>query len=195
MFNDASLYMLHGPSAYSFEEYYELSHAALIALNPGVTTEGIYYGVLGQRLETVGNSIGKNFFYTWDTLDLDNPQALLDDIKSMLIRNNPTIMSVNGLDSSSEDHLKFYKIWYNSAGVVFADTGYSFNYDNRWASDHYFIVTGLIYDNHVDEVYLRVSNAGREEYIIYSEYVAYVRNHGVIGGVNPGNAIIYYWEA
>jgi len=54
----------------------------------------------------------------------------------------------------------------------------------------------MIYDEYADEVYLRVSNGGCEEYVAYSEYIDYVQNHGTIfNSFNPGNAIIYFsWE-
>ncbi len=38
----------------------------------------------------------------------------------------------------------------------------------------------MIYDEYVDDVYLRVSNGGCEEYVAYSEYINYVQNHGTV---------------
>lgn len=114
----------------------------------------------------------------------------------MLNRNYPVIMSVNTINSSddSSDGLDYYLLWHNTRGdEVFADSGYSFNYSSS-ASGHYFTVTGIIYNK--DEVYLRVSNGGSEEYVIFSQYVEYVQAHGVIlnSSINPGNAILYFRE-
>lgn len=130
----------------------------------------------------------------WLPLNINDPEIMLEYIEDMLIRNYPVIMSVNTLNKDA-DRLRYYLLVYNLEGATaLADTGYIFMYES-WARGHYFVITGIIYTR--DEVYLRVSNAGLEEYVIYSEYVEYVATHGVIGhsNINPGNAIIYYLEA
>lgn len=96
----------------------------------------------------------------------------------------------------SEDRLHYYSLQDEAiSDIEFANSGYFFIH-KRNAQGHYFTVTGIIYDYQAEEVYLRVSNAGREQYIIFSEYVSYVENHGVVfsSTVNPGNAIIYFEE-
>ncbi len=109
-------------------------------------------------------------------------------------------MSVNAINpcddnfDDTSDELPFYIFKPNTAGtVIFADSGYSL-WEQMTLNDHYYTVTGIIYDR--DEVYLRVSNGGKEQYVIFSEYVEYVQSHGVIANssINPGNAILYFRE-
>ncbi|MBQ0011389.1 MAG: hypothetical protein KBT07_01635 [Clostridiales bacterium] len=56
------------------------------------------------------------------------------------------------------------------------------------ARGHYFNITGLVYDKIADEVYLRVSNGGIEEYILFSEYIDLIENRShswdVLGWAN-----------
>lgn len=195
-YRDVSLYLENGISLYSYEEYYTLTHQAYHDLQLDRTPFGIYYGGICRELEIVGRNCGRSFEATWRTLDLDDTGRFLDDIKDMLNRNYPVIMAVNTIQGADEQ-LKYYSFSYNTGGhEIFADSGYSLWYDRQMAEGHYFTVTGLIRDYIKGDAYIRVSNAGYEQYIIFSEYVEYVKNHGVtpISRFNPGNAMIYFVE-
>ncbi len=111
------------------------------------------------------------------------------DRRNLSSFDNNQNMSVNTI-GSADDGLIFYEISNESGTKPFASTEYLFK-RSRYATGHYFTVTGCIIDRISGETYLRVSNAGIEMYVIYSEYVEYVCNHGQILGYNPGNAIIY----
>lgn len=192
-FNDTSLYLLHGASDYSFSDYYDLTHSALGAFVIGaVPIAGVFYQSICDRLMIVGASEGDYFWASWDTLNLNDTDDLLVDIESMLNRNYPAIMSVNTLNEAQGVNLKFYALKNGGVGTQFGDTGYYMT-SQHTATGHYYTVTGMIYDEYADEVYLRVSNGGCEEYVAYSEYIDYVQNHGTIfNSFNPGNAIIYF---
>ena len=128
----------------------------------------------------------------WRCLDINNPEDILLDISDMLNRNYPVIMSVSTLEST-EDRLLFYALTTDSHVISFAGTEYGFSSRHN-SYGHYCTVTGLIIDSIAEEYYLRVSNAGEEEYVVFSEYVEFARNHGTVinTAVNPGNAIIYF---
>ncbi|MCR5593142.1 MAG: hypothetical protein K6F79_05285 [Saccharofermentans sp.] len=198
-FNDVCLYMQNGVTTYDYNIYYELMHSAMdnTYFTGGATPWGLYYGSLCTRLELVGIGCNKYFDARWEVVNYNNPGATLDYIDDMLSRGYPIIMSVNTIWENNDDvGLNFYSLENGqTTDHRFAGTDYYF-VPSHIAKGHYYTVTGIIYDDNSESVYLRVSNAGCEEYIVYSEYLDYVNNHGGIFGtsVNPGNGIIYFKE-
>ncbi len=198
-YTDFILYLRNGISTYSYDDYYNYVHQAYddMLFAGGITPWGIFYPRMGASLAGyILLEQEKLVLWSWCALDVNSPETLLPYIENMLNRNYPVIMSVNTIDLSDESsvQLRYYTFSHNTAGAeIFADSGYSL-YRQDSARGHYFTVTGIIYNK--DEVYLRVSNGGSEEYVIFSQYVEYVQAHGVIlnSSINPGNAILYFRE-
>ena len=108
----------------------------------------------------------------------------------------PVIMSL-----CANHEIQFYNISSISSSQTqqIGDSGLCFKSAQIRTTHHYYTITGIIYDDILDEAFLRISSWGKEYYIKYSEYVDVVRNYRVLGigpitGINYSKLLKIGWD-
>jgi len=161
----------------------------------GFTPCGVFYGSMCLRIELLGLVEGQLIDSYPVLVDVYRSDSLLEYIRDMLENGYPVITSI-WVDSDYDLH--FYTLsdtLTNSTTHKLGDAEYYFNSRHK-AHGHYFNITGLIYDDIAEEVYLRVSNHGVQEYIYFSEFLQTIKDHRECkdlfqAGWDLGNLIVY----
>ncbi|MBR5936706.1 MAG: cellulose binding domain-containing protein [Clostridiales bacterium] len=183
-FSDLVLYHFTDIRDIDFDQYYNHVHETNDYLSFCRTQWGYYYGGLCtaiNQLYFVDGEIGLAFPVFVNT---NQKNGLLSCIARMIKGGKPVITSV-----FTKEELKFYRLD-NKGDIdpithVLGDSNWNF-YSSSTAKGHYFSLTGMIYDDISNDVYLRVSDAGREEYIFYSEYLELIEAHRQFPSFYPG---------
>ena len=99
----------------------------------------------------------------------------------------------------SDGYLQFYNLAesdsLNPINHTLGDSNWQFH-ESSTAEGHYFAITGIIYDDISEDVFFRVSNGGKEEYVLYSEYIERIEEYRRLWsfgtGADLGNIFICY---
>ena len=194
-FSDLVLYQFTDIRDIDFEQYYNHVHETMEQLTFYRTSFGYFYGGLCITIELMYLVKGKLKRSYPVYVDTNYPSRLLDCIERMIESGKPTITSV----CLSDGYLQFYNLAesdsLNPINHTLGDSNWQFH-ESSTAEGHYFAITGIIYDDISEDVYFRVSNGGKEEYVLYSEYIERIEEYRRVWsfgtGADLGNIIICY---
>lgn len=179
--NDLLLYDIVDNQDVVFSDYIELVRDTVDMLSIAFTDLGAFWGGICVTIEVAALEMGRcvdadvqfinPHFPFLDDGEADS-EGTLESIIDMLEEDKPVITSI-----CADRSLKYYSLSTQNSNSVhlFGDMGYGFNVES-YASGHYFNITGVVIDDIAEEVYLRVSNGGFEQYVLYSEYIDLVEN-------------------
>ena len=197
-FSDVYSYLFVGAQKYDFPDYYDFVRNNLTLYGTAATPFGVFYGSMCQALEDLCDETGLDIDVYPHSINTNNPDLDLEAIVYMLRRLRPVIMSLCIDDDYALNYYEF-STSVTSSGKTLGDSNCGFILTSDAASQHYYTVTGVIFDDIADEAYLRVSNGGREQYIIFSEYIELVRDHrllsqGPLTGTNYSSLMFRGWD-
>lgn len=193
-YQDLILYSFTDIRDINYAQYYELLYDAADIFGDWYTESGVFYGSICDRIMLAGVANGRFVTSYPKYIDTDKPITLCWYIERMLRKGYPVIASIC-IDENYK--LNYYRAQDNpplsgQGTIEIGDCGLVFEQE-RSAYQHYFNITGLIYDEIAEDVYMRVSNHGREEYILLSEYIEKIENHRYLWSFSSwdlGNLIV-----
>lgn len=151
-------------SEFSYKEYFNRIYDFIGGVIGNYGISGI---TIFRRFNKIARRNGWKLRAKWGC----SRKKLLTRIEEMLEKNLPVILCIPMmlLKKDKEDKLALYVRKYDEN----ADK-YSYRLAEK-TNAHYVTVTGIIYEE--DAIYLRISSWGKEYYINYMEYDAYIENH------------------
>lgn len=196
-FSDVANYLFQHQKRMTFDEYYNYVRDRKSLFGLLATSEGVFYGAICYAIEAYGQVTQQSIHSYPELINTKQPERVLETIVDMIIDNKPVITSVC---LAKGNYLPFYEFTTdNDQGYKpFGDLGWHLKQEKQ-ACQHYFTVTGLVADSVSGEVYLRVSNVGRQQYIIFSDYIELIHNHRLMGNVpilniNLSQLLIWGWD-
>ncbi|MCR5530334.1 MAG: InlB B-repeat-containing protein [Lachnospiraceae bacterium] len=106
----------------------------------------------------LNNHLGeKGYICEWINSERYGMNFMLSDTREMLEKGIPVIAAYVGPE---------IKPYVMKDGRLIRDN------NNHEYGNHYFVITGIYEDSYGETVYLKVSSCGREEYILYDEYIS-----------------------
>lgn len=193
-FSDFVLYQFTDIREIDFEQYYNHVHETMELLTFYRTAGGYFYGGMCTTIDLMYLAEGKLKHAYPVYANSNQPKHLLTYLERMIEDGKPIMTSI----CLNSEVFYFYELSSR------ADAGYRHTlgdsnwhlYESSYTGGHYFTITGMVYDNISGETYLRVANGGKEEYILYSEYLDTIEKYRAIpslgSGADLGNLIICY---
>ena len=171
-YTDFRLYIENSNHSFDAETYASEIEASLDDVE--VTGLGVPFKDICSAIEDIGS---ESFTASYD--NILSQDGLIQRIESMLRNDIPVIASYSSLNTSGES-IDEYTLNYNGESYFVDRIIGSF-------SGHWFVVTGIIYDNISNEPLLRIANgSGQQTYIQLNDYCEHMESNAWLSSIMTG---------